>query len=59
MTSNIVKITEERTKNRGKKVQKKLGGNFFLGKFKENSGFSLNSGKFYVTLRLELCLVTS
>ena len=59
MTSNMVKTAEKRIENKGEKFKKRLEKNFFLGKFKENSDFSLNSGNFYVTLQLELCLVAS
>ena len=59
MTYNNVRTTEEITGNRGEKFKKKLEKNFFLRKFKENSDLSLNSGNFYVTLQLELCLVAS
>ena len=59
MTSNMVKTAGERTENRGKKFKKRLGKNFFLRKFKENSDFSLNSGNFYVTLQLEMYPVAS
>ena len=59
MTSNMVKTAEKRIENKGEKFKKRLEKNFFLGKFKENSDFSLNSGNFYVTLHLELCAVAS
>ena len=52
---NMVKTAEKRIENKGEKFKKRLEKNFFLGKFKENSDFSLNLGKLCVTLQPELC----
>ena len=55
MTYRISKRANVTTKKSRKKFKNKLEKDFFLGKFKENFIFSLNSGNFYVTLQSELC----
>ena len=55
MTYRISKTANVTTEKNGKKFKKEHEKDFFLGKFKENFIFSLNSGNFYVTLQLEMC----
>ena len=51
-TGDLIKVL---TVNDPKRFAKKDFLNFFEGKFKENSFFSLNSGNLYLTLQPELC----
>ena len=55
MTYRISKRANVTTRKSRKKFKNKHEKDFFLGKFKENFIFSLNSGNFYVTLQLEMC----